>query len=51
MEADALGIVDNNGSGSDEFVLDGGTCGIGQTGVFQGSAPDVVEEHVATVSN
>ena len=46
MEADAPGIANDNGSDTDEFISDGGTRGVGQPCVFQGGAPDVVEEHV-----
>ena len=46
VEADAPGITNDNGSDADEFVSDGGACGIGLPGMLQRGAPDMIEEHV-----
>jgi hypothetical protein len=46
VEAYAPSVADDDGSDADEFVSDGSTCGLGQAGVLESGAPDVIEEHI-----
>ena len=46
VKADSPGIVNDDGSDTDEFIADTCTCGMGHPRVFQGGAPDVVEEYI-----
>ena len=46
MQPNTPGVPQHNSSDADEFVPDGGAGGPGEPGVFQGYAPDVVEQDV-----
>ena len=47
VKADSPSITDDDGSDTNELVSDGGACGVGETRVLKGRAPDVIEEYVS----